>query len=112
VYPCLGVLDATCTASLAVKNSTSPPTVWKVRLNPSPSCCHDSAGVVWPFGRADEPDGGGDADESGGTKGATRRSCTADRGTVRVGAAAASTDLMPSQAILTVTVAATAQARR
>ncbi|MCW2642687.1 MAG: hypothetical protein JWP76_4993 [Dactylosporangium sp.] len=40
VYPGLAVLDVTCAMSFAVKNATSPPTVWKLRLKPSPSACH------------------------------------------------------------------------
>jgi hypothetical protein len=61
-----------------------------------------------------EGDGDGDADvgTAAGVVGATPRSSAAESGVVRVGAAAINTDRMPNQATPTVTVVATAHARK
>ena len=77
--------------------------------------CFDGGGVGLGVGLGvGEGDGDGDADvgTAAGVVGATPRSSAADSGVVRVGAAAINTDRMPNQATPTVTVVATAQAKR
>src|SRR2546430_10662549 len=122
--PECGVIDRIWASSRPVQATTSPPARWNARLYPlldgvhasfGEADCFDGGGVGLGVGLGvGEGDGDGDADvgTAAGVVGATPRSSAADSGVVRVGAAAINTDRMPNQATPTVTVVATAQAKR
>ena len=123
-YPECGVIVRIWASSRPVHATTSPPTRWNVRLYPLFDGVQLSFGDTGGFVGAcvgldvrlglGEGDGDGEADvgTAAGVVGATPRSSAADSGVVRVGAAAINTDRMPNQATPTVTVVATAQAKK